>query len=429
MIGIIQIESGSIAEELNIRSDSKLISINDREIHDELDYRFYSNGEELEVLIEQDGEHILYDIEKAPHQDIGLILEDMKIRKCGNNCIFCFVHQNPQGLRKALYFKDEDYRFSFLHGHYVTLTNTTQKDLDRIVKQRLSPLYVSVHVTDNKIRKTMLGRRTDDFLLEKLEFLTKNGIELHTQVVLCPGINDGLVLEKTIADLKAFFPNLGSIAIVPVGLTRFRADLPKLSSVSAAYSKHLMSIIDAERRQLKAELGSAFVYLADEFYVSTNTSLPESEYYEEFSQLENGVGLTRDFLNQFKRELPKLEIPASGLDLTLVSGVLGTMVLQNYILPHLQTLSNLRISLHNVTNRFYGESVTVAGLLVGEDIYNALKDKPLGDYVILPPRVLNHDRLFLDDWSIDQLENRLGVKVLIFPESFVGLFEKINTLQ
>lgn len=429
MIDILDIEKNSIAEELGIRPGAQLLNINGRDIYDELDYRFHNNGDELEVLVEQNGEQIIYEIEKEPHEDIGFIVQDMQMRKCGNSCIFCFVHQNPKGLRKPLYFKDEDFRFSFLHGHYVTLTNTTQEDLERIVEQRLSPLYVSVHVTDTELRKYMLGVRRDDFLLEKLQFLTSNGIELHTQIVLCPGINDGHVLDNTIADLKTFYPQIGSIAIVPVGLTQFRTWLPKLQPVTREYSLQTMEIIDKKRRLLKAELGSSFVYLSDEFYISTDSPLPNASYYEDFYQLENGVGLTRDFINRFKKELPRVAAPASGLDLTLVSGVLGATALQKYIVPYLQKINNLNVSLHQVTNHFYGESITVAGLLVGQDIYNTLKDKPLGDYVVLPPRVLNHDQLFLDDWSIQELENKLGAPILIFPDSFLALFRNITHLQ
>lgn len=429
MIEITDIESGSIAEELGIKPGAKLISINGREISDELDYRFHNNDEELEVLVEQDGQQTIYEIEKEPHEDIGLIVEEMKMRNCGNKCIFCFVHQSPKGLRKPLYFKDEDYRFSFLHGHYVTMTNTTQQDLERIVEQQLTPLYVSVHVTEPELRKYMLGIKFDDRLLEKFEYLTSNGIELQTQIVLCPGINDGEVLDQTIADLKRFYPKIGSVAIVPVGLTKHRTYLPKLNPVTREYSLAMIEEVNDKRDRLKKELGSAFVYLSDEFYISTDTPLPDTSYYEDFLQLENGVGLTRDFITRFHEELPKLRMPAPSLNLTLVSAPLGATALNKYILPHLQKLDGLNLDMRTVINQFYGESITVSGLLVGEDIYNTLKDQPLGDYVVLPPRVLNHNRLFLDDWSIDQLEERLAKEVLIYPDSFEALFENIKTLQ
>ncbi len=426
MVEILDIESGSIAEELGIKPGAKLLSINQIKIRDNLDYRFYCSGEELEVLIEQDGEQIIYEIEKEPQEDLGLVLEELNMRRCSNKCIFCFVHQNPKGLRKSLYFKDEDYRFSFLYGHYVTLTNVTQEDLDRIVEQRLTPLYVSVHVTEPELRKYMLGIRFDDHLLEKIDYLTRNDIELHCQIVLCPGLNDGVYLEKTIDDLKKFYPGVRSLAIVPVGLTKHRRNLPTLQPVTYEYTLQLFDMIDEKRYQLKSEIGSSFIYLSDEFYIRTNKPIPDNDYYEGFYQLENGVGLTRDFINQFEAELPRMKKFNTNVHLTLVSGVLGHRVLEKYFMPKLKKMPNLKISLERVINHFYGESIVVAGLLVGQDIFQALRDKPLGDYVVLPPNVLNDDGLFLDDWTIEELENKLERKVLVFPESFGRLFKLID---
>ncbi len=425
MVEILDIEPGSIAEELGIRPGAKLISINGKTLSDNLDYRFYNAGEDLEVLVEQAGEQVLYEIEKEYQEDLGFVLEDLKMRKCGNRCVFCFVHQNPKGLRKTLYFKDEDYRFSFLYGHYVTLTNATQHDLDRIVEQRLTPLYVSVHVTDHDLRRYMLGIKYDDGLLEKIEYLTRNGIELDCQIVLCPGLNDGEHLDKTILDLKAFYPGVQSVAIVPVGLTRHRRNLPVLNPVTNEYSLALMEEIAEKRSRLRQELGSSFVYLSDEFYIRTGVPIPDNDYYEGFYQLENGVGLTRDMMNRFQDEFPQILNAAPQAHLSLVSGVLGTQALRRYFFPELEKIPGLKISMHSVINHFYGESIVVAGLLVGQDIYDALKDQPLGDYVILPPRVLNHDGIFLDDWTVENLENKIQRKVFIFPDSFVKLFENI----
>lgn len=427
MAKIVEIEPHSIAEELGIRAGANLLKINNKEIHDNLDYRFHSAGEDLEVLIEQEGEPVLYEIEKNPGEDLGLVLEDLTMRKCGNKCVFCFVHQNPKGLRRAIYFKDEDYRFSFLYGHYVTLTNANREDLERIVAQRLTPLYISVHVTHAELRKYMLGIKFDDRLLEKIEFLTQNGIELHCQIVLCPGLNDGQYLDQTINDLKNFYPTVKSIAIVPVGLTRHRRNLPLLKPVTNNYSLKLFEIIREKRKLLKKELGSSFVYLSDEFYIRTGMPVPQNEYYEGFYQLENGVGLTRDFLNSFTKGFPKLKKMNPQGHLTLVSGVLGTRVLERYFVPELQKLAGLKINLVKVVNDFFGESIVVSGLLVGRDIYKTLNNKELGDFVILPPRVLNHDGLFLDDWTVKDLERKLRKKIYIFPGSFVDLFEAIRT--
>jgi putative radical SAM enzyme (TIGR03279 family) len=426
MVEILDIEPGSIAQEIGIKIGDKLISINGKEIRDALDYRFYSTGEDLEILIEQNGQQIIFDIEKNYQEELGITLEDLKMRKCGNKCVFCFVHQNPTGLRKTLYFKDEDFRFSFLYGHYVTLSNTTEEDLKRIVEQRLSPLYVSVHATDIELRKYLLGIKFDDRLLEKIAFLTENGIELNCQVVLCPEINDENYLEQTIAELKKFFPAIRSIAIVPVGLTKHRKNLPALKSVTHEYSIQLIEKVKDFRKQLLDELGSSFVYLSDEFYIRTGIDLPGNDYYEEFYQLENGVGLTRDLINRMKKEMRQLLKNKTKLHLTLVSGKLGASALKRYFLPDLQKIPNLTFSLYTITNHFYGDSVEVAALLVGEDIFHQLKRKELGDYVVLPPRILNHDGLFLDNWTAQRLEGKLGRKVIIFPDSFLQLLVNIE---
>ncbi len=426
MIQILDIEKDSIAQDLGIQPGARLISINGNAINDMLDYRFYNSGEELEMLIEQDGEQTIFEIEKDYQEDIGFILQDLKMRKCGNKCVFCFVHQNPKGLRKSLYFKDEDYRFSFLYGHYVTLTNAKHRDLERIVGQRLTPLYVSVHVTDPDLRKYMIGIKYDDRLLDKIQYLTEHGIELNCQIVLCPELNDGEYLDQTITDLKRFYPMIRSIAIVPVGLTKHRRNLPELKPVTREYAFQLFDKMAEKRVELKGELGSSFVYLSDEFYIRTCVELPQNDYYEGFYQLENGVGLTRDFINRFHEELPILNNMAPQMNLTLVSGELGATALAQYFVPNIQEIPNLDISLIKVVNQFYGDSIVVAGLLVGEDIYNALKDVELGDYVVLPPRVLNHDGIFLDDWTVGDLERLLNRKIFTFPDSFIKLFENID---
>jgi putative radical SAM enzyme (TIGR03279 family) len=426
MVEILDIEKNSIADELGITVGSMLLSINQKPINDALDYRFYQSGDELEVLIEQDGEEILYEIEKEHQEDLGLVLEDLKMRKCGNKCVFCFVHQNPKGLRKTIYFKDEDYRFSFLYGHYVTLSNARQADLDRIVEQRLTPLYVSVHATDKELRQYLLGIKYDDQLLDKIEFLTKNGIEFNCQIVLCPELNDGPQLLKTIIDLKKFYPEVRSIAIVPVGLTKHRRNLPDLKPVTLEYSLNLMKWTEHQRQKLKKELGSSFIYLSDEFYIRTGIDIPENDYYEGFYQLENGVGLTRDLITLFEEELPKITAFSRNTSLTLVSAKLGADVLKKYFVPKLKKIKGLTVKVYQVPNYFYGASIIVSGLLVGRDIYNHLKNKELGDYVILPPRVLNHDGLFLDDWTVEQLEEKLHRPVFIFPDSFLKLFQNIK---
>jgi len=428
LVEVVKVEANSISDELGIRAGDKVLKVNEKEIKDALDYRFYITAEQVKLIVQRGNEELIYEIEKEYDDDLGLELEDLEMRSCGNKCIFCFVFQNPKGLRKPLYFKDEDYRFSFLYGHYTTLTNATQTDLERIVDQRLSPLYISVHVTEPRLRKVMLGINFDDHLIEKIEYLTKNGIELNCQIVLCPGLNDGAYLEKTISDLKSYYPGIKSIAIVPVGLTKHRKNLYPINPVTKEYGLKTIAETDEKRRLLKVELGTYYVYLSDEFYIRTNTPLPGNEYYEDFYQLENGVGLTRDLMSTFEEEFPRLEnLYAHSGKFSLVTGILGGDVLQKYFLEKLNRLPGLSFEIRTINNEFYGSSITVSGLLVGEDIYRQLKDELLGDYVILPPRCLNEDGVFLDEWTLPQLEEKLGRKLFVFPGSFSQLFEEISS--
>jgi putative radical SAM enzyme (TIGR03279 family) len=430
VVEVVNIEPNSISEELGIQIGDKICKVNDKEVTDALDYRFHITSEYVKLVVQRNDEKFTYEIEKEYDDDLGLELEDFEMRSCGNKCIFCFVFQNPKGLRKGLYFKDEDYRFSFLYGHYTTLTNATHDDLDRIIEQRLSPLYISVHVTETKLRKLMLGINFDDHLFDKIEYLTKNGIELNCQIVLCPGLNDGRYLEKTINDLKAYFPMVKSIAIVPVGLTKHRKNLYPINSVTREYSLKTIAGINEKRKILKNELGSYFVYLSDEFYIETDTQIPANDYYEEFYQLENGVGLSRDLINSFNKELDGLKNNNfQSATFSLITGILGSKVLEKYFLKNLNELPNLNFEIHTIVNEFYGPSITVSGLLVGQDIYNQVKNISLGDYIILPPRCLNDDNVFLDDWTLPQLEEKLGRKLFVFPNSFKKLFEEINEYE
>jgi len=430
MIRINSIEPDSIAEELKIQPGDYIVSINDKSINDRLDYRFYMSDEEVDVHIKRGDEEIVFEIEKAANEDIGLDLDEMKMKACGNNCVFCFVYQNPKGMRKAIYFKDEDYRFSFLYGHYVTMTTLKQRDLDRIVEQRLSPLYISVHATEEKTRKLLLGINREDFLLEKIKYLTEHGIELHAQIVLCPGINDGSIFDQTVNDLKSFFPGVKSIAVVPVGLTQFRKNLFPLRIHTKPELKKMIKYADDTRADLLKELGVNFVYLSDEFFIKADIELPPTEYYDEFYQIENGVGEFRDMINSFNELLPKM--PQKLNELTKVTWVTGTLAkgpLQKYFISKLQNIKNLEVNLVPIINKFYGPTIRISGLLVAEDIYNQLNERDLGDMVVLPPRVLNDDGLFLDDWTVEDLENKLGVKCHVYTEPLSQLFEVINQLK
>ena len=430
MVRIISVDSGSIAEELQIKSGDYVVSINEKPINDRLDYRFYQSEEQIDLLIRHKEEDVIYEIEKDAQEDIGLELDEMKMKACGNNCVFCFVYQNPEGMRKALYFKDEDYRFSFLYGHYVTMTTLKQKDLDRIVEQRLSPLYISVHSTEEKTRKLLLGINRDDHLLEKIEFLTSNGIELHAQIVLCPGINDGEIFDKTVDDLKKYYPGIKSIAVVPVGLTQHRDKLYRLRLHTKDELNAMIAYVDQKRELLRKELDVGFVYLSDEFFIKAGVPMPDAEYYDEFYQIENGVGEFRDMidnLHSIKEKYPgRLSEP---FRITWVTGKLAEVPLKEFIIPELGKTENLIIEVIAVTNHFYGPAIQVSGLLTGQDVFNQLKNKDLGDLVLLPPRILNDDDLLLDDWTVPELQEKLNTPCHVFIEPMSEFFNVIQQFQ
>jgi len=430
LLEIVEVHPNGIAHELGIKSGDFVVKINSETVNDQLDYRFFSAEEYLELLIQRGNEQILFEIDKEYQEDIGIELQEMKMKSCGNNCVFCFVYQNPEGMRKSLYFKDEDYRFSFLYGHYVTLTTVNQKELERIVNQQLSPLYISVHSTEEETRKKLLGIKKDDRLLEKIDFLVKGGIELHTQIVLCPGINDGNIFEKTVEDLKQFYPGVKSIAVVPVGLTKHRTNLFDLRLHTTDELLNMIDYTNEYRKKLAKQLGSSFIYLADEFYIKAGKSFPDANYYDDFYQIENGVGEFRDLINNFENianDLP--DAIKESIDISWVTGTLAAESLEKLILSKLYKITNLNINVFPITNKFYGENITVSGLLTGQDIFEQLKNKKLGDFVFLPPKVLNAEGLFLDNWNVSMLEEKLNTKIYVYKEDIVDILNIIEKIR
>jgi putative radical SAM enzyme (TIGR03279 family) len=430
MIEILKIVPDSIAAMIGMKSGDQILQIDGKEINDLLDFRFYVADKKIEVLINRASSYILLDIEKEYHEDIGCEFREMEINCCSNNCIFCFVHQNPKGMRRSLYLKDEDYRFSFLHGNYITLTNINEKDLNRIIEQRLSPLYISVHATDTECRKIILGIDFDDHILQKIEYLVQGGIELHAQIVVCPGINDGNLLIKTVEDLKNFYPGVKSIAIVPVGLTKYRKKLKPLRLYTAAESRSMIKITDNLHGKYRKELGTGFVYLADEFFLQADMPIPPEEYYEDFYQIENGIGELRYTIDRFNADFKSMPKSVANLHkITWVTGTLAAKSIAQHIISKLNMIKGLKVNMMEIRNNFFGASVSVAGLLVGQDIYHQLKGNDLGDMVLLPPKIVNHDNLFLDDWSLTVLEKKLNIHCHVFTEPFSDLFKIINKPQ
>ena len=414
---------GSPAEKVGVRPGDRILEINGHPIRDIIDVRFYSADELLDCTFLRGDIKRWIRFRTEEGQGLGLEFEPMHFLACGNRCIFCFVDQNPEGLRSSLYFKDEDYRLSFLYGNYVTLTHVGEEELDRIVDQRLSPLYVSIHATDSEVRGVMLGLKKKDGLLDKLRFLGENNIEIHGQIVLCPGYNDEKILRDSLETLSTFYPRLRSLSVVPVGLTCHRHDLSRLREVDFPSAVQTLEIVEGFQDLFTKRLGDPFVCLSDEFYLMAGEPLPPLEHYGDLWQVENGVGLTRSFLEEFARlteEFPeKLDQPRR---FVLVTGTLAGPILEREILPRLRRIGNLRVDMRVVVNRFFGESVTVSGLLTGRDIIDVFREDEDEGVLLLPPNCLNGDGLFLDDLSPRDLSRELN-RTVVVSEDFKHIWK------
>ena len=409
---IVHVDKGSPADALGLQPGDDLLEINGHPLRDEIDFQFYSVDEPIRLVASRNGQVLTKTLRQMWEGGFGAHFAGMKYRHCGNRCLFCFIDQNPSGLRRGLYFKDEDFRLSFLYGNYVTLTNATQRDLQRIVEQRLSPLYISVHAVDTQVRQRLLGLRRDDRLLSKIRFLADHGILLHAQIVLCPGYNDGPVLEDTLHRLLEYHPSLQSVAVVPVGLTRHRRHLTPIAPVSRTTANQILQLIETLAHRLQQTLGTYWVYAADELYLRAGHDLPGKRRYDQFPQIENGVGMCRDFIdtiNRQKRYYPR-DIPRTRI--TLVTGRSAGPLVKKYLLPTLQDVVGLSVNQEVITNHFFGRRVTVTGLLTGQDIARQLRGKRLGDLLVLPSNCLNPDGRFLDEWTLAQLEQTLTTRIV-----------------
>ncbi len=422
-----QVDSSSIAAELKLQPGDDLITINGQPIRDEIDFRFHVSEEKVELRVRRDSSELVFQVEKEPDDLLGIHPEVFCTRACGNRCIFCFTDQNPPGLRPALYFKDEDYRLSFLYGHYTTLTNTSQHDLERIVRQRLSPLYVSVHAVDWAVRKSLLGLKRPDNLLAKIRFLVENRIQLHTQIVVCPDFNDGEQLRKTILVLAEFYPGVQSVAVVPVGLTRHRQQLPHLHPVTAEIAVQVLDQLSALQQRFRTDLATAFAFASDEFFLQSGCEIPAADFYEDYPQIEDGVGIIRFLLESFQETASELPTALSSPQhIFLISGTSATPIIDKEIVPVLNRIRGCHVTVVPVVNRFYGDSVTVTGLLTGQDIAYALQENSIRGTVLISTKCLNHDGLFLDDWDVERLANATGCKVLLVDDYLRDLPEMLR---
>jgi len=422
------IRNGGIASFHPIFPDDELLEINGHPINDVIDYKFHSSEAILTLKLKDKKEKIkTVKLRKRPDQDLGLEFYEIKYKSCKNNCIFCFVHQLPKGMRKSLYFKDEDYRLSFLHGNFITLTNTSDEDVNRIIQQRLSPLYISVHTTDENLRKQILSNQKIPEIMPILRKLAKGGIEMHTQIVLCPGVNDGIHLAKSVLELSSFYPQVKSLALVPVGLTRHRQNLPKIKPVDKKYSLEIVKLVDGWQKLFRKRFKMGFVYASDEFFTKAGLDIPNKKYYDDFDQIENGVGMMRKFSDQFQIKQKLLPKSLKGnLSITLVTGVSAFRLIKKIVENRLNIIPGLKIKIMTVKNDFFGPTVTVTGLLTGVDMLNTLKkQKEMGDLILLPPNCINQDGLFLDDMTPQDMENEFDRKVIIGSYDLVKTLTKI----
>ncbi len=427
MIKIESVEPESYAAELGLLAGDRLLSINNHDINDLVDYHRHIEVERLTLeVLRSDGELWELDLEKEPQEEFGLSVEHPQPRQCGNQCQFCFVHQLPKGMRRTLYIKDEDYRFSYLYGSYMTLTNLDEADLQRIIHDQLSPLYISVHATDHTLRRQLLGVDIRE-ILPLIERLTAAGIELHCQIVLCPGLNDGDALRQTMKDLSHFYPNILSLAVVPVGLTKHRLRLPKLQPVSQDDAVASLNLIHRFQTDFLERYGARFVFAADEFYLLAKQPFPDVSSYEDFPQIENGVGM----ILQFRQQIDEVLAEAEELDLKkviLVTGVSFNPELEVFA-KELGKKTTVELIVVAIENRFFGSDVTVAGLITGVDLLEQLKPLDLGDGVILPA-VMFRDQgsLLLDDLDISELADLLQCPVIAVETSPWGVLDGLESL-
>lgn len=428
-IKILEVDPGSAAEGIGLTPGDRIIEADGHAVSDELALRFYLADDSIKLLIRRtDGTENLLEADLSEQTGLGIRVEEFKTRICCNKCIFCFVDQLPPSVRPSLRIKDDDYRLSFLHGNYITLTNLGSSELSRIIEQRLSPLYISVHATEANLRSRILGRKKHDSLTAKIGRLVKNRITLHAQIVLMPGINDGKHLEKTVSDLRSFYPGVQSVAIVPLGLSDYGKPKDRLKPVTPSFCRKTLRQVRKWQVLFRSESGETFVHLADEFYIQGDADLPEAEFYDDFGQIEDGVGMVRVFLDTFETEWRRRRkrLPVRG---TLVTGRLFYPTLLSCVERFNQRFdSRLRVCM--AENTFLGKNITVAGLLSGRDILKAIDGVEAGDFIIIPEEALSRpDGILLDNMTPDDLSATLGKPVHTGGRTVRDFFLLINKLD
>ena len=419
MVEITGVEKRSRAEKCGILPGDLLVSINGNEISDVLDYRFYLAEKNVNLLLSRSGEEYRAEIKKGEYDDIGLEfktpLMDEK-QTCKNKCIFCFIDQNPKGMRDTIYFKDDDSRLSFLHGNYITLTNMTDKDVDRIVKMRFSPLNISIHTTNPDLRVRMMKNKRSGEVLSYLDRFREAGLSMCGQIVLCKGVNDGDELLRSMTDLAKYFPNLSSVSVVPAGLTKHREGLYPLTDFTSDEAGAVIDMIDSFAEAHKAKCGSRLFFAADEFYLKSGRKIPDTDYYEGYPQIENGVGMIRSFIDDFEFAALDIDEPLQELKsprrIATVTGYASYPTVLAMAEKIMKKTDRLTIDVYPIKNNFFGESITVTGLLTGKDIAEQLSGKINCDELIVPSVTLRRTESdFLCGMTLSELEKILGVRI------------------
>ena len=421
---------GGIGEELGIEPGDKLLAINGNEIQDVFDYYYYEESEQLLLLIEKpDGEEWELEIEKDEDESLGIEFDQSlmdEYRSCRNKCMFCFIDQMPKGMRETLYFKDDDSRLSFLQGNYITLTNMSDHDVERIVKYRLEPINISFQTTNPELRCKMLHNRFAGEALKKVDILYRGHVEMNGQIVLCKGVNDGEELERTIRDLTGYLPYLKSVSIVPVGLTKYRDGLYPLEPFTKEDAREVLSVIHRWQEKIYQEHGIHMIHAGDEWYVLAEEEVPEEERYDGYLQLENGVGMMRLLFNEVQEALSAVTGDERQREISLATGRLMYPYIGKILEEIRKKFPNITTHLYAIRNDFFGERITVSGLITGQDLTGQLKGQPLGERLLLPCNMLKiGEPVFLDDFTLEEVENSLQVKTDIVKSSGQDLLDAV----
>ncbi len=428
---ISHVEPGSSAERAGIKAGDVLVSINGKPLKDIFDYHYLSDDERLILLVERGEKQLSFKIVKDLGEDLGLIFKNGLLddyRSCSNGCIFCFIDQMPPNMRKTLYFKDDDTRLSFLQGNYVTLTNMKDEDLERIISYRMAPINISVHATDPKLRCMMLRNRFAGDILKKMRRIADAGLSMNAQIVLCRGINDGAQLEKTISDLYELYPALKSLSVVPVGLTKYRKDLFPLKPFDRASAIEALRVIHSARKRFFAESGTHFVHASDEWYLLAGTGLPKDEEYDGYPQLENGVGMLRLLKEEFNEALRKKKRPLfmRNRKVSIATGRLAAPFIEELCKKAERRFDGLKTRVYPIRNDFFGEQITVSGLVTGKDLICQLKGRDLGSKLLLPSNMFRAgEKVFLDDVSAQEVSDTLHCPIHIVKSSGGDLLDAL----